>query len=80
MSHKLKIKENLFELVSNTDARIKTRKYKLNIKKPNIITIRPKPNGLVLRQIRDTDIFKEDQGTRIKLKKRDQYVIYKQTP
>ncbi|NBT49564.1 MAG: hypothetical protein EBT07_17470, partial [Actinobacteria bacterium] len=69
--NKLKIKEPSFQITANIDERIKTSKNRLLIKKPNIITIRPKPNGIVLNQLKDVDVYKQDNGSAILLKKAD---------
>jgi hypothetical protein len=79
MTNKLKIKEPSFQITANIDERIKTTKHKLLIKSPNKITIRPKPNGIIINQTRDVDVYKQDQGLGIILKKTDQTVIYKQS-
>jgi len=79
MTNKLKIKEPSFQITANIDERIKTKKQKLLIKSPNKITIRPKPNGIIINQTRDVDVYKQDQGLGIILKKTDQSVIYKQS-
>jgi len=78
--NKLKIKEQSFQITANIDERIKTSKNKLLIKKPNIMTIRPKPNGIVLNQLKDVDVYKQDNGLGIVLKKADGTAIYKQYP
>ena len=78
--NKLKIKEQSFQITANIDERIKTSKNKLLIKKPNIITIRPKPNGIVLNQLKDVDVYKQDNGSAILLKKADGTAVYKQYP
>ena len=79
MTNKLKIKEQSFQITANIDERIKTKKYKLLVKSPKKITIRPKPNGIIINQIQDVDVHKQDQGTAILLKRADQTAIYKQT-
>lgn len=79
MTNKLKIKEPSFQITANIDERIKTKKQKLLIKSPNKITIRPKPNGIIINQTRDIDVYKQDQGLGIILKRTDQSVIYKQS-
>ena len=78
--NKLKIKEPSYQITANIDERIKTSKNKLLIKKPNIMTIRPKPNGIVLNQLKDVDVYKQDNGLGIVLKKADGTAIYKQYP
>jgi len=78
--NKLKIKEPSFQITANIDERIKTSKNRLLIKKPNIITIRPKPNGIVLNQLKDVDVYKQDNGSAILLKKADGTAVYKQYP
>ena len=78
--NKLKIKEQSYQITANIDERIKTSKNKLLIKKPNIITIRPKPNGIVLNQLKDVDVYKQDNGSVIVLKKADGTAVYKQCP
>ena len=78
--NKLKIKEQSFQITANIDERIKTSKNKLLVKKPNIITIRPKPNGIVLNQRKDTDVYKQDNGAAILLKRSDGTAVYKQYP
>jgi hypothetical protein len=78
--NKLKIKEQSYQITANIDERIKTSKNKLLIKKPNIITIRPKPNGIVLNQLKDVDVYKQDNGSVIVLKKADGTAVYKQYP
>jgi len=79
MTNKLKIKEQSFQITANIDERLKARKHKLVIKSPNKITIRPKPNGIIVNQATDTDVYKQDQGFGIVIKKSDQTVIYKQS-
>ena len=79
MTNKLKIKEPSFQITANIDERIKTRKQKLLIKSPNKIAIKPKPNGIIINQTRDIDVYKQDQGLGIILKRTDQSVIYKQS-
>ena len=78
--NKLKIKEQSHQITANIDERIKTSKNKLLVKKPNIITIRPKPNGIVLNQLKDVDVYKQDNGSAILLKKADGTAVYKQYP
>jgi len=78
--NKLKIKEQSYQITANIDERIKTSKNRLLIKKPNIITIRPKPNGIVLNQLKDVDVYKQDNGSAILLKKADGTAVYKQYP
>ena len=78
--NKLKIKEQSFQITANIDERIKTSKNKLLIKKPNIMTIRPKPNGIVLNQLKDVDVYKQDNGAAILLKRSDGTAVYKQYP
>jgi|688.fasta_scaffold00157_52 hypothetical protein len=78
--NKLKIKEQSYQITANIDERIKTSKNKLLVKKPNIITIRPKPNGIVLNQLKDVDVYKQDNGSAILLKKADGTAVYKQYP
>jgi hypothetical protein len=78
--NKLKIKEQSYQITANIDERIKTSKNKLLVKKPNIITIRPKPNGIVLNQLKDVDVHKQDNGSAILLKKADGTAVYKQYP
>lgn len=79
MTNKLKIKESSFQITANIDERLKARKHKLVIKSPNKITIRPKSNGIIVNQATDTDVYKQDQGFGIVIKKSDQTVIYKQS-
>lgn len=79
MTNKLKIKEPSFQITATIDERLKARKHKLVIKGPNKITIRPKPNGIIVNQATDTDVYKQDQGLGIVIKKSDQTVIYKQS-
>lgn len=78
--NKLKVKEQSYQITANIDERIKTSKNKLLIKKPNIITIRPKPNGIVLNQVKNVDVHKQDNGSAIVLKKADGTAVYKQCP
>jgi len=78
--NKLKIKEQSYQITANIDERIKTSKNRLLIKKPNIITIRPKRNGIVLNQLKDVDVYKQDNGSAILLKKADGTAVYKQYP
>ena len=78
MINKLIIKETSFSITANIDERIKTRKNKLVIKEPNRIIIRPKPNGIILNQIRDTSVYKQDQGIKISVQQQNQNPVYKQ--
>lgn len=78
MTNKLKIKEPSFQITANIDERIKTTKHKLLVKSPNEITIKPKSDGIIINQVRDVDVHKQDIGCGIVLKKTDQTVVYKQ--
>lgn len=78
MINKLKIKEQSFQITANIDERLKARKYKLIVKSPNRIVIRPKPNGIIINQLKDTDVYKQDQGLAIIVKKSEQTAVYKQ--
>ena len=78
MINKLKIKEQSFQITANIDERLKARKYKLIVKSPNRIMIRPKPNGIIINQLKDTDVYKQDQGLAIIVKKSEQTAVYKQ--
>ena len=78
--NKLKIKEQSFQITANIDERIKTSKNRLIVKNPNPITIRPKPNGIVLNQRKDTDVYKQDNGAALLLKRSDGTAVYKQYP
>ena len=78
--NKLKIKEPSYQITANIDERIKTSKNKLLIKKPNINVLRPKSGGLVFNQIKDVDVYKQDNGLGIVLKKADGTAVYKQYP
>ena len=78
--NKLKIKEPSYQITANIDERIKTAKNKLLVKKPNIKVLRPKPSGIIYNQIKDVDVYKQDNGLGIVLKKADGTAIYKQYP
>jgi hypothetical protein len=78
--NKLKIKEQSFQITANIDERIKTSKNRVIVKNPNPVTIRPKPNGIVLNQRKDTDVYKQDNGAAIFLKRSDGTAVYKQYP
>ena len=78
--NKLKVKEQSYRITSNIDERIKTSKNKLLVKKPNTITTRPKRNGVVLNQVKNVDVHKQDNGSAILLKKADGTAVYKQYP
>lgn len=78
MINKLKIKEQSFQITANIDERLKARKYKLIVKSPNTIVIRPKPNGIIINQLKNTDVYKQDQGIAIIVKKSEQTAVYKQ--